>query len=200
MSSSKIQEYNLDPNMGLAKEKSVQEILEKIKNTDKKGLRYLSASANTSTQTLFSVTGKGRLYFCILTQIISRGGTGKITVTVDGKAILTVSFKNTSTSSTRDTHVYIDNPIFSIESSNNNNGLTYPWAGKHLTTRGASSGQESKFLDEDSSWSITPSSTETYEYFYISDYIEFNESLEVKMTGCATDNDSIANICYSLEG
>ena len=30
MSSSKIQEYNLDPNMGLAKESTAQEILEKL--------------------------------------------------------------------------------------------------------------------------------------------------------------------------
>ena len=32
MSSSKIQEYNLDPNMGLAKESTSQEILEKFQN------------------------------------------------------------------------------------------------------------------------------------------------------------------------
>lgn len=71
MSSSKIQEYNLDPNMGLAKESTSQEILEKLDGVESNvgrdkwcGVFRLAkgSAAKSTTTTVLDVTGSGRLY------------------------------------------------------------------------------------------------------------------------------------------
>ena len=71
MSSSKIQEYNLDPNMGLAKEETAHEILEKLDGVESNvgkdkwcgAFKLAQGSAKKSiTATVLDVTGSGRLY------------------------------------------------------------------------------------------------------------------------------------------
>lgn len=91
MSSSKIQERNLDPNMGLAKEESVQEILNKVENNDVN--RYVKASDNViltiaSTSTVYDEyqEGSGSLYKF---RAIGINGTFKVRCSIN-------SSKNTS--------------------------------------------------------------------------------------------------------
>lgn len=79
MSSSKIQEYNLDPNMGLAKESTSQEILEKVTNGVKADFRSPIRTAHgcANNSTVLTGTGKGTL-------LVGFGSSVIMTVTVDG--------------------------------------------------------------------------------------------------------------------
>ena len=89
MSSSKIQEYNLDPNMGLAKESTAQEILEKLSD----GVAGVTAQTKKFTEFEFGtvgqnanklITGSGR---CLIAST-----NGK--VSVDGKTAISLYDSN----------------------------------------------------------------------------------------------------------
>ena len=65
MSSSKIQEYNLDPNMGLAKESTSQEILEKVGNTgEAQNKTYTNTVVGLAHENGVTINGCGRITCC----------------------------------------------------------------------------------------------------------------------------------------
>lgn len=82
MSSSKIQEYNLDPNCGFAKEDTAQEILGKVVNGIVPSFRSPVSMKYgwVSKETTASVSGTGK-------GVLTISGTGQATLTVDGVTI-----------------------------------------------------------------------------------------------------------------
>ena len=84
MGSSKIQEYNLDPNMGLAKESTSQAILEKLTNgLDKYNFSKVDISTNSSSPT--KVSGSG--FILIPSKGNSSTSGTKSNFTLDGVAV-----------------------------------------------------------------------------------------------------------------
>lgn len=82
MSSSKIQEYNLDPNMGLAKENTSQEILSAVANGVESSFRSpIRCEQFYSNPDAFTGTGKG-----ILSANLTNGRTA--TIVIDGVTIV----------------------------------------------------------------------------------------------------------------
>lgn len=171
-------------------ETTSQEILEKIGNVEKKDFKYIAYSGKASTHTPVSITGKGRLYYAYCYVSTASSGTSATTITVDGEKILNHSY-TTSTSTTKRTSV--ENPLYIIENGGNSGGGAYFFGNGIVNMTGTSETPVS--LSKGSTHSPTVATTSCY----INGYIEFNESLTIKMTGAHSSNICNAYLCYSLE-
>lgn len=76
MGSSKIQEYNLDPNMGLAKESSVQEVLNAISNVEN------NVIGSTTQQFIHVVESDNVKHVLLNTEVVSNAGSNTTIATI----------------------------------------------------------------------------------------------------------------------
>lgn len=173
-------------NLDVAMESTSQKILSKIANVADQPHKYSVTTVKTSTGTPFSVTGKGRLYYAYIHHSVGGANTGTLTITVDGTTILTLSTTSGGTAG-QSSLVHLGNPHFM------DNGMNY--FGVYPVEMNTTEFVEELSVDNRISESFDGGETFCA---YISPYIEFHESIEIKMTKNNTSSGSTAYVCYSL--
>lgn len=210
MSSTKITEFDLDPNMDMAKESSLQEVKTAVENIpnnlpddiakestsqeilEKVGNKldnrqFIYSSTTSATAIPVSIKGTGKFYYAHITQaqLHSVSTSPNITITVDGVPVLNCTC---SVPSNTAQSVVLKFANWRYQSLDNNLYYLFDVAPIKIN-----SVITDDYFSIDTPFSITDSKT-----FRVKDYVEFNESFEIKMTGCSTSASTVY-FCYSLE-
>lgn len=175
---------------GVAREDTAQEILEKVSDTT--GMIVGSANtsaANTTLNTVLSITGRGRLGYAYLMNTINTGQQlGELCIIVDGETIFDVTAKNSAGSTTNTSGAYVRLSL-----------VTPPvilWGGtsSQIVVPGitiTSDGTAIAFRDSLTT-TYSASSTSVMKLLYALDGIHFNDSLIIQ---CRTTTSS-GYICH----
>lgn len=174
-----------------AKEKTAEEILEKIKNTvDNR--EFLHVTTETVTATPISIQGKGRIYYAKISQAL-RGATSttpEMQIIIDGTVVLTNNGYVTSNGTTA-TVVNFANWRYIRDYTNE-----YLFDTEQIDI---TSDMDDPEFDAENPITLKGTSGNNGYTFRVKDFIEFNESFEIKLTGCSAASASGVYLCYSLE-
>ena len=193
-----VQDEILDAVRNVAQQEDVQDILVKVEDVQKIASiqkQYAYTNTSTSSVTPVSVTGKGRLYWFNIYTRAMKSVYPTVNVIVDGNTILSATLY---ISSSTNTAIYC--------SATNSDDLTGQFSeGAYVKFKGTSiytyCSLSAKELAKDSRISVTSNGSAQRSddlNYYISGYIEFEESLQITMTNCYTGSATECHVCYSL--
>lgn len=211
MSSTKITSHDIDDSVldGVAMQSTSQEILEKVEGVNRsvesvgrRGEIYLcSRNTTTGTVTPLNVTGKGKLYYALIRQSVGNNQNAVVSIIADGK---TVYSQSRQASSTEVNIVLLGNRDYAIGSgATSNQHVAYYFRGGAIEFNTSGSNIVDYYsgvcnsIDENSTVSLA-NTKNGVPHQNIDGYIQFNESLVIRMTNTYS---SISQwfICYSLD-
>ena len=176
------------------------EIFEKVKKGDRKneGTKYAYNSLKTEAQTPLSVTGKGRFYWMEVKAYVPKSATTVVTIIIDGRTVLTANLKNGYSDDVgQSCFVHNESKVVGMEGYYSS--YFHPAsAGACLSYSSTATGMSFTEISEETTTMGTSAGNRGLQ-FLVNDYLEFNESLVIKVTNCSTKGNSEWYICYSLE-
>ena len=196
MGSSKIQEYNLDPNCGFAKEETAQEILDAVSNVaqsedvqeilekidDTKNQQdgesiLIGGGTFTSSGTALSITGSGYLHFCVgKIPGATQSSSVSLKIEIDGTIVYYASVKKHGSSDTITGYFYIGKFTSDLL------GLSVPMksAGANQTLYAVFTDATGfAYIPEGSTEQLIQTNSHPIAAQYITNPIKFSESLKV---------------------
>ena len=184
-------------NMDVAMQSTSEEILDLLKCD---GVKVLSVYMRTSTQNPISVTGKGKLYYFYLKATHLKSTTSKVSLTIDGKEVMTCTNPYTGGNGTE--ALFLNN--MAMPHSMESDGCYHLYGDIGLPHNyGSPTGGSDYFAGGELTKEANASySRDTYNIgivCYTPYCVEFENGFSVSASGCRTDSDSQYFVCYSLD-